>query len=126
MAPKGKQTPFKSRAGEGTKEVLKRPSSSIKVRESGVRQEQQRFTQEVFDLCHFVQQLLSAACLQPATDGQRRRLVLATGCSGAGTPSYVLSKLLAQHPEEVIASEQCRKTAFFLMRMVRPQHIFQD
>ena len=56
----------------------------------------------------------------------REPLILATGCSGLGTPSLVLRALIGmQRVREVLSSEMKESAAFFLIKNVYPDHVFE-
>jgi len=67
--------------------------------------------------------LTTSQFLQPRSAPIR----LATACSGAGTPSYCLDRIVGdQNYVEVVSSDSNKSVRAFLMKNTRPEHLHHD
>jgi len=122
MGPKAKPKAGKCGAttknrGRSAKAKAKRPADKPKRTFLGV--------EEKFNLATWLSDLMRKAGYGKTL--HQGTLVLATGCSGLGTPTIVARAILGHDRVlEIMAAEKCPSAAMFLMRACKPEHIFID
>ena len=122
MGPKAKPKAGKCGAttknrGRSAKAKAKRPADKPKRTFLGV--------EEKFHLATWLSDLMRKAGYGKTL--HQGTLVLATGCSGLGTPTIVARAILGHDRVlEIMAAEKCPSAAMFLMRACKPEHIFID
>ena len=80
-----------------------------------------------FDFQTFLQELWAGAGYQVSDKSGWKPLEVFTGCSGLGTPVWVLCQILgAGYVHEIGAVEMDSAACLFMMRNLSPKHIFAD
>jgi site-specific DNA-cytosine methylase len=97
-------------------------SSSDKTKNEPTR----KFTHKKFCLNSFLNRATSF--LNLAARPSTRAMLLATGCSGSGAPTFVARALLQNKVEvnEIWAAESSSPKAHFLITHCHPKHVFRD
>lgn len=107
--------------------LLKRPSGAHVVRAKRARQDSSERTMSYtkFSLQDFIRETMQRSMV--AVTRQDRPFLMASGCSGAGTPTFVAHALLGKkNVRELFGIEKATSKAHFFMTHAQPQHCFVD
>jgi len=110
-------------SSSSVKKVKKTPSSTPDTTKNVPTR---MFTHKKFCLTSFLDRATSF--LNVAVRPSTRAMLLATGCSGSGAPTFVARALLQDKVEvnEIWAAENSSSKAHFLITHCHPKHVFRD